>query len=33
MRGTYIPLVLLIVAVGVVAGWLLTHHPAWGVPH
>jgi len=32
MRRAYIPLALVVVAVGVVAAWLITHHPRWGVP-
>jgi hypothetical protein len=32
LRRTYAPLVLVVVAVGATAAWLLTHHPQWGVP-
>jgi hypothetical protein len=31
LRQTYVPLVLVVVAVGVAAAWMLTHHPRWGV--
>jgi hypothetical protein len=32
IRRAYIPLVVVVVAVGAVAAWLITHHPRWGVP-
>jgi hypothetical protein len=31
-RRSYLPLVVLVVLAGAVAGWLMTHHPRWGVP-
>lgn len=31
-RRAYIPLVLIVAAVGALAGWLITHHLRWGVP-
>jgi len=32
IRRLYIPLALVVVAIGVAAVWLITHHPRWGVP-
>jgi hypothetical protein len=32
IRRAYIPLLVVVVVVGTVAAWLITHHPRWGVP-
>jgi hypothetical protein len=32
IRRAYVPLALVVAAVGVLAAWLITHHPRWGVP-
>jgi FtsH-binding integral membrane protein len=32
VRRAYIPLALIVLVVGAVAGWLITHHAHWGVP-
>jgi hypothetical protein len=33
LRRAYIPLAFVVIAVGLGAAWLITHHPRWGVPH
>jgi hypothetical protein len=32
IRRAYVPLAVIVVAVGALAAWLLTHHSRWGVP-
>ena len=32
LRAAYVPLLLVVVAIGFIAVWLISHHPQWGVP-
>jgi hypothetical protein len=32
LRAAYVPVLLLLGAIGVAAAWSLTHHPHWGIP-